>query len=135
MRLLITPVTASFEVSASTVIFFLISVVFVEIFVSLLCGFSGIIIGHKFNKSKGGLSFLFGFITYIASQLVVLASIFVVGLFDENIMNVFTTNQLTNVNSFKTLSVIVLCIYIAIAIVINIINVINLMNTMKSLKI
>ncbi|MBE6749907.1 MAG: hypothetical protein E7560_01925 [Ruminococcaceae bacterium] len=123
LELLLTAITMPFDISVTATIIFLISILFIEIFVSLLCGFSGIIIGHKFNKSKGGLSFVFGFITYIAVQIVVLGSVVICGLFDKNIMDVFTTSQITNADSFKALFVIVLGVYIIIAVIINIINI------------
>ena len=52
--------------------YFIISIIlllFLEILNGIQSGFFGMIIGHKFNNNKTGLSVLFGFITYMCSQI------------------------------------------------------------------
>lgn len=47
-------------------------IAFLELINLIQCGFTGIILGHKMNGAKAGLSVLFSFLVYTASQGIVL---------------------------------------------------------------
>ena len=68
-----------------------IIIIFLEIFNAIQCGFLGIILGNKMNNGKIGYSVLFGFITYLVSQSMILGLVFVYGLFDSSVMELFKT--------------------------------------------
>jgi len=58
---------------------------------------------------------LFSFIIYLVSQLLVLALIFVYGLFDSSIMELFKTATISiDVNAFKILAIVTSLLYSAI---------------------
>ena len=98
-------------------------VIFLEIFNAIQCGYYGIILGHKKNNGKVGYSVLFGFILYIVSQLIVLALVFVYGLFDSSIMGLFKTATVTiDANAFKLLLVIASLLYIVIIYVMSLLS-------------
>ncbi len=68
------------EILDSTVIeimLLMIIVVFLEVFVMLISGYTGIILGHKKLSNRTGWSVLFGFICYIAIQLVILVGMLI----------------------------------------------------------
>lgn len=77
-------------------------ILFLEFLNMLQCGFSGIILGHKMNSGKAGFSVLFGFVTYIASQVIVLLIAFVVALFNKDFMNLFITADIISMSAIKT---------------------------------
>lgn len=84
------------DIYDSTIIKILLAFLFIFFleFVNLLqSGYMGIIIGYKMNNAKTGFSVLFGFGTYIMTQLFVLLIIFIFGLFNKDIMNLFLTNN------------------------------------------
>lgn len=100
-------------------LFFVISVLFIlfiEIFNLLQCGYLGILLGYRMNNGKVGYSVLFGFIAYILSQCVVLASTFVLGLFNSSIMSLFKNDAYINPSSFKLLILVISVLYLIIII-------------------
>ena len=77
-------------------------VVFLEIFNAIQCGFFGIILGYKRNNMKTAYSVLFGFIFYLLTQSIVLLLVFIYGLFDPSVMELFKTSTISvDVNAFK----------------------------------
>ena len=61
-----------------------IIIIFLEVFNAIQCGFLGIILGNKMNNGKIGYSVLFGFITYLVAQSLIIGLVFVYGLFDSS---------------------------------------------------
>ena len=90
-------------------------VVFLEIFNAIQCGFYGIILGYKKNNGKLGYSVLFGFILYLLAQTVVLLLVFICGLFESAIMDLFKTATVSiDANAFKILSILASVFYLVI---------------------
>lgn len=83
--------------------FFLI--VFLEVFNAIQCGFLGIIIGNKSNNNKTAFSVLYGLAAYFVSQTLVLVIMYIVGFFDESIMDAFKSTQVTDLSVFKPLAI------------------------------
>ena len=99
----------------------MLSVVFLEVFNAIQCGFLGIILGYKQNNSKIGFSITFGFIAYLLSQSIVLLLVFITGLFNSNIMDLFRSNILLTDSSFKLLVILAIILYLFIIGLMNII--------------
>ncbi len=90
-------------------------VVFLEIFNAIQCGFFGIILGHKRNNGKVAYSVLFGFIIYLVAQTIILGLVFIYGLFDPSVMELFKTATINvDVEAFKTLAVLSSVLYLVI---------------------
>jgi len=121
LKHLISTITTGLEFNTTLFVISLIVIIFLEIFNAIQCGFLGIILGHKKNNNKVLLSVLFGFIAYLLSQSIVLLLIYIVGLFNSSIMNLFTSNILLDTNSFKLLIVLAIIIYLLIIILMSII--------------
>lgn len=66
-------------------------VLFLEILNMIQCGYTGIILGHRRNNNKTFSSIVMGFITYLLTQVFVLIIVFVVALFNRELMNLFIT--------------------------------------------
>lgn len=102
------------DIYNSTVIKFLLVILlifFLEMTAALQSGYTGIILGHKKNNSKTVYSVIFGFLTYVITQIIVLLTIFVIGIFNQDIMNLFTSNTITNLGLFKKIMYIAIIIY------------------------
>ena len=98
----------------STIIKILLAFLFIFFleFVNMLqVGYTGIILGYKMNSGKIGFSVLFGFGTYMVMQIFVLLMIFIVALFNKDIMNLFVTNEMINVDMVKTIIYMAIIIY------------------------
>ena len=107
-------ITTGLNLNTVLFVISIIIVVFLEIFNAIQCGFLGIILGYKINHNKIAFSVLFGFITYLLSQSLVLLLIFIVGLFDKSIMSLFTNNVIVNTNSFKLLILLSIIFYLIV---------------------
>jgi hypothetical protein len=98
-----------------------IIIIFLEVFNAIQCGFLGIILGHKMNNGKIGYSVLFGFITYLLAQSLILGLVFVYGIFDSTVMELFKTATINiDVTAFKTLAIVSSLLYIIIIFIMNI---------------
>jgi len=92
----------------------LIFILFLEIANVLQCGFTGLILGHRKNNSKIGFSVLFGFISNILSQVLVLIMILIVGIFNKDIMNLIFTNQMISIETIKIITYMSIFMYLII---------------------
>ena len=110
----ISTITTGLNFKTSLFVIGMISVIFLEIFNALQCGFLGIILGYKNNNNKILFSVLYGFIAYIVSQSLVLLLTFIVGLFNKNIMDLFKNNILLDTASFKLLMGLAIILYLII---------------------
>ncbi len=89
----------------STVISFMATVIvtlFAEILFALFSGYLGIILAHKSNNLRIVKSVIYGFIAYMVASAFSLAGIYIIGLFNPNVMNLFNTVETLNVNAIKT---------------------------------
>ena len=106
------------------VLFFVImfiTLIFLEVFNAIQCGFYGMILGHKKNNGKLGYSILFGFIIYLLAQTLVLALVFVYGLFDSSVMELFkTTTASIDAGAFKVLALVASVLYLIIIFIMSI---------------
>jgi len=90
----------------TTVLNFLLVVsilIFVEMLFILLIGFTGIIIGHRSNKSKLVKSIVYSFVLYSIFQVVTLVVILIYGVFDPAVMNLIKTTEQIDITSMKSL--------------------------------
>lgn len=96
-------------------------ILFLELFNGIQAGYFGIIMGHRKNSYKIGFSVFYGFLIYIVSQLVVLISIFILGLFNSSVMKLFSSSVVDS-NIIVPLSIYSIIIYILIIISIKYVN-------------
>ena len=108
-------ITVGFNMSTLFFISIAIALIFLELFNAIQCGFLGIILGYQRNNSNIGFSVLFGFIIYLVTQTLVLGLVFVYGLFDPTVMELFKSGTISiNVNAFKILAIVASIVYLVI---------------------
>jgi len=108
-------ITTGLNMSTSLFITLTIIIIFLEIFNAIQCGFLGIILGYKMNNGKLGYSVLFGFITYLLVQSIILGLVFIYGLFDSTVMELFKTATINiDVEAFKILAILSSLSYLVI---------------------
>ena len=108
-------ITIGFNMSTLFFITMVIVLIFLELFNAIQCGFLGIILGYKKNNGKIGFSVLFGFIIYLVAQTLVLGLVFVYGLFDPTVMELFKSGKISiDVNAFKILAIVASILYFSI---------------------
>ncbi|MBR6033774.1 MAG: hypothetical protein IKP28_03430 [Clostridia bacterium] len=109
--------TITTGLNMSTLFFVLMAIllIFLEVFNAIQCGFLGIILGHRRNNGKLGFSVLFGFVAYLIAQTLVLALVFVYGVFDSTVMELFKTATINiDVDAFKILAIVSSLLYLVI---------------------
>ena len=97
----------------STVLGIIVSFVFVcflELLNILQSGYVGIVLGHRKNNNKLIFTFIYGFATYLLTQVFAIVAVFVAGLFNKDIMNLFYSMETLNIDMIK------FCIYLAIGV-------------------
>lgn len=87
-------------------------VVFLEIIFIVLIGYVGIILGHKSNKNKMIRTIIIGFGLYLITQVITLTLIYILGLFNSNVMNLINTVDIINVEAIKQVMLYGIVIYI-----------------------
>ena len=107
---LLLPLAITYESTIITIILAFIFVFFLEIMNMLQSGYVGIVLGHRKNNNKTLYSVLFGFGTYLLTQIFTILVVFITALFNKDLMNLFYTTDLLSVSTIK------LCIYLAITI-------------------
>ena len=118
----ISSITIGLNMSNTFFVIMAIILVFLEVFNAIQCGFLGIILGHRRNNGKIGFSVIFGFIAYLVAQTLVLGLVFVYGLFDSSVMELFKTGSINiSVNAFKSLAIVSSILYLVIIFVMSII--------------
>lgn len=98
-----------------------IAIIFLEVFNAIQCGFLGLLLGHTMNNNKIAFSVLFGFISYLVAQSIVLFLVFIVGLFNSSIMDLFKSTILLDTSAFKILVILSITIYLIIIFIMSII--------------
>ena len=63
------------------------------------------------NNAKTGFSVLFGFGTYTITQIFVLLITFILALFNNDIMNLFYTTEIINIDIIKNVIYLTIIIY------------------------
>ena len=120
---LLLPLATVYDSTVITIILAFIFIVFLEIMNMLLSGYVGITIGHKKNNNKIFNSILFGFVTYLLTQIFIILIVFIVALFNKDLMNLFYTMDSLSVDTIK------ICIYLAIFVYISNILILYFVNS------
>ena len=105
---LLLPLAQVYDSTVVTIVLAFIFICFLEIMNMLQSGYVGFVLGHKRNNNKTFLSIVFGFITYILTQIFTILIVFLVALFNKDLMNLFYTVDTLSVDTIK------ICIYLAI---------------------
>ena len=87
--------------------------------------FLGMIFGYNRNNSKLGFSVLYGFIIYIISQCAILLQLFITGLFNSKVMDLFRSNIVIESSTLKLLLVLAIIFYTFVILFMNVISVIT----------
>ena len=98
-------------------------VVILELLFLLFLGLLAITIGYRSNHKKLVKSFASGFIIYMTSSFISLSVLFIIGLFNKDILNLFTSmNAVVSMDILKWLLGIAAIIYLVYIVLCNIIS-------------
>ena len=98
----------------TSLIVFILSIfilLFLELLLLVNVGYTGIILGNKMNDKKLLFSIIYSFITYMVYQLILLLVLFVIALFNKDIMEIFISSTITDFNIIKYIVVLSIILY------------------------
>ena len=117
------PIATAYDSTIIKIILAFIFIVFLEIANGMHAGYTGIILGHNMNNNKTAYSVLYGLITYILTQIFIILIVFINGLFNSDIMNLFYTTDMITVGIIKYLITLAIIVYLTTIIIIYFINI------------
>ena len=117
IKSILLPVANIYNSSIVIILLAFLFIFFLEFANALQAGYCGIILGHRMNSAKAGYSILFGMIVYMISQILVVLFVFVIAMFNSEIMNLFYTTSIITVSVVKDLIYIAMGSYTAILII------------------
>ncbi len=94
----------------------------VEVMNIIQIGYAGIILGHKSNNKKIIKSFIYGSICYMAVSGLSLLIVYLIGLFNPSLLELFMENKTPTMSVIKFLLIGITLMYIVIIIIFYIIN-------------
>ena len=109
---LLLPLATIYDSTVISIILAFVFVCFLEIMNMLQSGYVGIVLGHRKNNNKMMFSILFGFVTYLLTQVFALIVVFIVALFNKDLMNLFYTMESLNVDMIKFVIYLAIVIYL-----------------------
>src|SRR5574344_1700630 len=104
--------STALNIKSIVIIISVILVFFLEVLFMYLSGCVGLVKGHQKNDNKMLHSIIIGIVIYLGMQVITLLIIFIIGLFNKDIMLLFTSNTLTNIDTLKITMVTGIIIYI-----------------------
>lgn len=110
LKNMLLPLANSLDSSMLKIIIAFLFIFFLQFANTLQAGYTGLILGHRKNNGKIGFSIVIGFVSYILTQVVAIAFIFLISLFNKDLMNLFVTNEMVNMDMLKVI------IYLAIGV-------------------
>ena len=123
IREMLDSIVVLYDSNISTFIGIVVVVFFLEMLNLLQAGYTGIILGHRMNSGKIGYSVLFGYLVYMATQIFVLMIVFIVALFNKDLLNLFVTNSVVELGLFKFIMYMCLIVYLLSVGIVYLINV------------
>ena len=86
---------SNINISTSLLIFLIVAIFYLEMLFIMIAGYISIILGYRQNNNKLIKSILFGLIIYFVLQAFIILIVFIIGLFNKDIMALFTSNKMT----------------------------------------
>lgn len=123
LKSILLPIANAYGSTIIKILLAFLFIFFLEFANALQAGYTGIILGHKVNGGKIGLSVLFGSIVYMATQLCVLTIIFICALFNTDLMNLFNTKTMIDLNTMSTVIYLTMATYSLVVIALYFVNV------------
>lgn len=120
---LLLPLATIYDSTVIGIILLFVFVCFLELFNMLQSGYVGIVLGHRKNNNKMLFTFIYGFIIYLLTQIFALVVVFLAALFNKDIMNLFYSMEMLNIDMIK------LCINLAIGVYMTNIIVLYIVNS------
>ena len=108
---------AMFDSNVFSFLLIIAVVLFSQLIFVLFSGNVGIIIAHRSNNSKIVKSLIYGYIAYIIPEIIMIGSLFIMAIFNADLMNLIKTNSMPNMQVFRNMMYFGVGIYIVFLII------------------
>ena len=122
---MINGLASGLNINTTMFVILVVFILFLEIINAIQSGYLGMIFGYNRNNSKLGFSVLYGFIIYIISQSMILLQLFITGLYNSKVMDLFRSNVVMETSTLKILLILAIIFYIFVILFMNVISVIT----------
>ncbi|MBR6743372.1 MAG: hypothetical protein IKL94_02640 [Clostridia bacterium] len=120
---LLLPLVEIYDSTILGIIASFVFILFLEFINILQCGFTGIILGNRKNNAKTGFSVLFGAAAFFVSQVIIIAVLFLIAIFNKDFMNLFVTNNVMEIQTIKIMIYVSISCYTLVSLLICYINI------------
>jgi len=120
---LLLPLVEIYDSTILGIIASFVFILFLEFINILQCGFTGIILGYRKNNAKIGFSVLFGAVAFFVSQVIIIAVLFGIAIFNKDFMNLFVTNNVMEIQTIKIMIYVSISCYTLVSLLICYINI------------
>ena len=117
------------EIAASTynttvvnLVLLISAVIFCEIMFMILIGYVGIILGYKANQNKMLKTLVISFGLYLALQAFTLVMMYIVGVFNPEVMNLINTTEAIDIETIKAIMYAAIGVYGAYAVLLYVVG-------------
>jgi len=104
-------IALSYNSTSLILVLVLFLIFFIEMVFSIQVGYVGILLGHRSTNNRMAKSVIYGFICYMLTQGLSLLIIFIIGLINRDVMNLFVTNGMINLNIIKLIMLFAIILY------------------------
>jgi len=123
LKQMLLPLASIYDSVVVKLVLVVLFIFFLEIANLIQTGYMGIILGHRMNRSKMIMSIVYGCGIYMGMQIINLLILFIFGLFNSDIMNLFNTMNIQNLDVIKTIVWLSIIIYTSLLIIMYFVNV------------
>jgi len=116
-------IATMYESSVIGYILIVFFVFFLEMVFAVQAGYFGIIVGHNSNNNKMVKTIIYGFLIYLFTNALIVLGLFVGGLFNKNLMNLFKTIDVINIGLIKNIMYVAIVVYLLIIIIFYVVNI------------
>ncbi len=88
-------------------VLFIVFIVLIQAMMMVLCGYAGIVAGHRFNKRKSSVSALIGISLYCGSQILAILTLLALSVFEPDVLELVSRGR---VPSYETLRFVLIAI-------------------------
>lgn len=104
-------IALSYNSSSLILVLVLFLIFFIEMAFSVQVGYVGILLGHRSTNNRMAKSVIYGFICYMLAQALSLFIVFIIGMFNKDVMNLFITDGMINLNIVKLIMLFAIILY------------------------
>lgn len=111
LKQMIESAAISFDTNIGMILTIFAFTIFLEMALFLLMIYTAVIIGHKSENNKVGKSIVWAVVFFYLTQIGILLFCFLIGIWNQDIVNIFITSQIPSIETIKSILIIAIMAY------------------------